>query len=415
MNGELESLTRNLRTLGLLLRKVWILGRRRWLAACRSTRTLAHEVEFRVYWVSPADIRYCSRVDTHGEFDRDRVMRGDWDEPVEEFDRADYYMAFEQVFSGAAQWQDTEFHARVLSQMAEGQVKWGCRTAAEFDDRLAFLETLYAEMKEIGYLPNHNSDQIWVNVGRHGDLMFVDGQHRLSFAKLLNLPKVPVMLVARHPEWVRFKRCVIRYALRHGGRVRDPLLHPDLEDVQADFGHKRFDLIRRHLRAQGGSVLDLGSHWGYFSHRFEELGFQCTAVEPDGGNFDFLMKMRRACHRTFEAHHDQPLRYLQRNEVPADVVLAMGLFDDPITSSQGREAFNQLFSSVKAEEMFIMPAPAARPPGQTESCMAARESGFLHFVLEDSSFTHARCIGYVEDRLPVYHVWSDPDCAGTES
>ena len=28
-----------------------------------------------------------------------------------------------------------------------------------------------------------------------------------------------------------------------------------------------------------GSVLDIGSNWGYFSHKFEDTNFQCTAVE----------------------------------------------------------------------------------------------------------------------------------------
>jgi len=413
MTRFFAALWRQLQQPGLLLRKAWWLVRRRWLACFRTTTDFAREVEFCLHWVSPREIEYRSLVDSHVDLDRGRVRRGKWDDLVERFDRFDYYAAYREVLAGDAEWVDTTFYHRVLSQIEAGQPKWGCHTRKEFDHRLEYVTSLFEEMREFGYVPNHNTEQITVDVGRHGDLLFVDGQHRLSFARLLDLPAVPILLLARHPQWTRFKREIIRYALRHRGRVRDPLLHPDLEDIQAEFGEKRFELIQRSLKAQGGRLLDLNSHWGYFCHRFEDLGFACTAVEPDGVNQGFLMRLRRARGKQFELCKEPALAFLERvqeEQKPSyDVVLALGLFDDPTISARGRKDYEQLFAYVKTQELYVM----HRPPANISLFHSAgrwtfREAEFIEFARTASRFDDITCVGHVEDGLPVYRLGRSP-------
>lgn len=146
-------------------------------------------------------------------------------------------------------------------------------------------------------MENHNRHQVSVNIGRHGDLLFNDGGHRLTIAKLLNVPRIPITIFARHRQWVDFKLQILEYALRKGGQVYAPLLHPDLEWIPAHHGHKRFELIYRNLINQRGTMLDIGCGWGYFCHRFEGIGFECTGVEK--APIYFLKKLRRACNKKF--------------------------------------------------------------------------------------------------------------------
>lgn len=45
-------------------------------------------------------------------------------------------------------------------------------------------------------------NEILVDVTRTGEPVFVTGRHRLSIAKILNLDRIPVAVVVRHPNWI---------------------------------------------------------------------------------------------------------------------------------------------------------------------------------------------------------------------
>ncbi len=43
-------------------------------------------------------------------------------------------------------------------------------------------------------------DEITVNIGRDGDLLFNNGAHRLSIVKILDIEKIPIRIVVIHPK-----------------------------------------------------------------------------------------------------------------------------------------------------------------------------------------------------------------------
>lgn len=49
-------------------------------------------------------------------------------------------------------------------------------------------------------------NEILVDVGRDGELLLVDGRHRLSIAKILGLDEIPVVKHVRHEQWVARSR-----------------------------------------------------------------------------------------------------------------------------------------------------------------------------------------------------------------
>jgi len=53
------------------------------------------------------------------------------------------------------------------------------------------------------------------------------------------------------------------------------------------------------LTAKTGSLLDLSANLGYFCHKFEELGFDCTAVGNSERTRYLLKKLRRAGNKQF--------------------------------------------------------------------------------------------------------------------
>ncbi|EKE14795.1 MAG: hypothetical protein ACD_12C00296G0001, partial [uncultured bacterium] len=104
-------------------------------------------------------------------------------------------------------------------------------------------------------------------------MLFCNCAHRLAIAKLLGLEKIPIKIVARHPEWIDFRKKVLSYAKEHKGKIYQPITHPDLSDAPSFHeSDDRFEMIKNNLSMKKGLLLDIGAYWGYFCHRFEDEG-----------------------------------------------------------------------------------------------------------------------------------------------
>ena len=60
-------------------------------------------------------------------------------------------------------------------------------------------EALGLTQKELG---NISVYEIEVCISRHGDVIFVDGRHRLCMAKILNIKEIPVIINMWHYEFI---------------------------------------------------------------------------------------------------------------------------------------------------------------------------------------------------------------------
>lgn len=67
------------------------------------------------------------------------------------------------------------------------------------------------------------SHEIAVDVGRDGQLLFVDGRHRLAIAKILGLDTVPIVFLVRHSSWMEQREIF--------AKDESVLDHPDLRDM----------------------------------------------------------------------------------------------------------------------------------------------------------------------------------------
>ena len=106
------------------------------------------------------------------------------------------------INSGTHQWQD----------------EWECGDKQELDARCDYLDRVFMDIKRNGYRSQvelnerrrgiglrYREDEIAVNIGRQGDLLFNSGRHRLTFAKIAGIPRIPVKISVRHTEWEKFK------------------------------------------------------------------------------------------------------------------------------------------------------------------------------------------------------------------
>lgn len=309
---------------------------RTWLQS-RKIAKLYDDVN-KVFWISPD--RIIAALYFVGErspiSERGVVKAGDWDLKRIEWEDFEAWKAFKHRYLHKGEWAETGWYKSLLNEIQSGtRFVYNCHNKMDLGRHFKETDALYERIKKNGYqMQSERStekiislefeDEISVHIDRNGHYLFGDGRHRYFIAKLIGLKRVPVKIARRHAEWVKFRQCILNYAAQGNGKIYQPIMHPDLEDIPSSHGHERFELIKSHLPFRYGSVLDLGANWGYFSHRLEDAGFECTAVESFPIELYFLKRLHIAESRNFKIIAKSILDLDGRLEY--DVVLALNIF-----------------------------------------------------------------------------------------
>lgn len=179
--------------------------------------------ENKVYWVNPDQIVYFCEYSVwsewkgrmvgefHYSYDSNKIVGGYWDYVAmsKRFDESRLYRALKSVFIDNKSWEETEFYIKRVAQIKKGNPNIH-ETELEFKNKFKNkIRPLYEDIKHNGYKqrrelvndPKKMKDEITVNIGRFGDLLFNNGRHRLSIAKLLELERVPIRIVVYHEKW----------------------------------------------------------------------------------------------------------------------------------------------------------------------------------------------------------------------
>jgi len=356
------------------------------------------------YAVNPRNIRYRTRKEFRYLQDHNRVIVNDWDIPLCRFEEDLFYQSYELRIKQNIAWTKTQYYNHHLRQIMNGEAMWGCRSKSEWDQRCQLLDNIYTDIKDNGYHPQKIEDYISVNIDRHGHLLFNDGRHRLTFCKLLGVREIPIRITVRHSKWVKLKNQIYDFAKSRRGKVYAPITHIDLQSVPSLHGHKRFELIRQNLTPPyRGTVLDIGSHWGYFSHKFEELGFDCLAVENDPQNLYFLKKLKKAEDLNFTVFH-KSIFSLDTSRKKYDIALALAVFHH---FTKEEKTYNQLvrfLRNLQMREMYFEPPDPEEPQMQSAFRNYSCEE-FVQFIIKNSCLNHYKPIGSAEDGRKLYKLW----------
>ena len=177
------------------------------------------------------------------------------------------------------------------------------------------------------YINHLQLGEIAIHIGKHGDLYLSQGRHRLTFANLLNIEYVYVNIIVRHKQWVTFRESIIKQVNEKGGYVHYPLTHVDLQHIPSRYGHDVYQIIMHNLDLKTGKILVIRAHWGYFCHKFEALGYECYAYEPDETAFDILIKLKRA-ERKFFKLIEGTIEESISGPKDIEIIIATGRIDD---------------------------------------------------------------------------------------
>lgn len=205
-----------------------------WLKHCRKKRGYTEAKIGKIIHVRPDKITQCSNREFRKFGHEGKIMRGDWDTTGEPFRTASFYSGLEssfylslyQRYTKSTMWEDTDFVSEVIEKLSNRkQSYWGCENKNEVLSKCEKIDRLYYNIKNNGYKKqkemNYSGgetlsksinryiksktilglDEIAVDIGRDGELLFYDGKHRLSIAKILNIDTVPARVIVRHKRW----------------------------------------------------------------------------------------------------------------------------------------------------------------------------------------------------------------------
>jgi 2-polyprenyl-3-methyl-5-hydroxy-6-metoxy-1,4-benzoquinol methylase len=356
----------------------------------------------RVYMLDPKKITLAMKEEFLIHTHRGKILGGDW-EIVPFAQKVDFYDSFAHRLRHNTPWEETAYFKRVMGEINRGISKWGCRNREQFLRRCAELDGIYRNMKENGFQQDPDVDYIEINIDAYGRLVFNNGRHRLTMAKLLELPEVPVRITVRHEQWEKFKNEIRKYRDTHGGYVYAPLGHMDLQQFEV-LHTGRFELLKAHIKPDSETVLDIGANWGYMCRRFEESGLECFAVENALLHLHFLKKLKQANQNRFHVVDQDIFDYIKTGN-HFDTVLALSIFHHFLKTEKAFTRFKTMLENLDADEMFFQ----AHKPTENQmkdAYINFHPEEFADFILQHTVFEQCRQIGDFDGRI-MFHLYRE--------
>jgi hypothetical protein len=156
---------------------------------------------------SPDD--FIKRVIPSISYNIGQIRGGNWDIVGTSFEESDFYVSFKERFLKGKKWEETPLYHRVKNDIEiENKIEWSF-LLKKYKVQFIYWDNLYENIKLNGYknqtqLGNINiSNEVRVLVSRNGEILFQDGWHRLSIAKILDLNQIPVIVSVWHKEYVK--------------------------------------------------------------------------------------------------------------------------------------------------------------------------------------------------------------------
>jgi hypothetical protein len=332
-----------------------------------------------------------------------RIVSGDWDREIAEFESLDVWIAFHEHFAAGKPWSETAFYRRMLKLIESGVSRWDCHTRADLDNRYRQVDKLYKVIEAGGYrsqvqLPVtervylESVDEITVSISRDGEFLFEDGRHRFSIAKILSLPALPVQVVWRHRDWFAFRESIRRY-IENNGPLDTPLPHPDLADLSRVDAAVMAPVIND-LKSIRGPVLDLGAQLGGNSHLFEETGFQCTAADLSAEALRIAKKLKSIENRNFAIVTDPFSCPLPCESYES--VLALDAFRRYNNSQAERDRFVALLNKTNLNILYLY-APQSREQDVAENILST--SDFFQFIVANTPLNNTHILTDSADKI----------------
>ncbi|MFW9971846.1 MAG: class I SAM-dependent methyltransferase [Candidatus Odinarchaeota archaeon] len=257
------------------------------------------------------------------------------------------YSFLNEHFSNKKKWEEIDFYKILSNNKTYQKNRTENSSKNQFPELLDSLDKLY-----------HNFDfekiknKIQVVIGRNGDFILIEGIFYLLLLDILKKKNIPIQIVVRHPQWIKFCNEFLKFQAIHG-EIYQPLIHPDLNLKTAYYSDKRFEIIKNNLDMKSGTVLDIGANLGFFCHNLEDLGFDCYAVEVRPSNVYFMKKLRDIEGKKFKIINKSIFDLKITKEF--DIVIALNIFHHFLREKKLYFELVNFLKKLKIRTMFFQP------------------------------------------------------------
>jgi 2-polyprenyl-3-methyl-5-hydroxy-6-metoxy-1,4-benzoquinol methylase len=178
--------------------------------------------------------------------------------------------------------------------------------------------------------------------------------------------------------------------------------HPELDHLPVSHDNRRFEIIEPHLAYPGGTVLDIGAHWGQFSHWLEDKGYDVTAVEHAPKFSEVTKGLRDACMKKFELIEGS---IFDVENLKYDIVLALNIFHHFLRTEEKFEKFEAMLARMDTKLIFFQSHSEAEQR-KISYAVPMEQDEFAEFVLRRAGLDNYERIGTAH-RRNLYKIWRD--------
>jgi len=184
---------------------------------------------FEIHWVDPDEITKYSfspfgKSEIPYRLGFGKLLGGNWDtgsKPIvpqkdSHFTSLNDYLVIGLLerYSGGEGWDDTTLFDRCREKISDGVAVWrGCESMDQVEQQAKRYDSLFESIKSDGYMTQddlfpergllwNRRNEVLVDISRSGEMLFVDGVHRLMMAKILELDEIPVVVLCRHKQLI---------------------------------------------------------------------------------------------------------------------------------------------------------------------------------------------------------------------
>lgn len=310
------------------------------------------------------------------------------------------FQLIKKRFTDNVDWKEINEYKYFRNILSNNQKILNCSNEQEFITYLKSLDDSFQKLMRDESTSLHYGFK--VGVGRFGEFMLLDDIFLISLFIIISIKKIPIEVVLRHPLWIKFSSEFLRFQSVHG-ELYQPLIHPDLR-FESSYTDQRFLIIQENLTITNGALLDIGANLAYFCHKFEDLGFDCYAVEIRPSNVHYMKKLRDIEGKKFKIINKSIFDL--NLKLDFDIVLALNIFHHFLREKELYQNLIEFLGSLKLKTMYFQPHDPSEKIMRNAYVNYDNEQ-FVRFIIKYSCLNKFELINKQSDgrSRPIYKIF----------